>query len=45
MWDRQTEKQKKAKGTKRAKCYYLVKLAKGCVLGQRQKGNNWGCQE
>ena len=33
MWDRQTEKQKKTKGTKRARCYYLIKLPKGCVLG------------
>ena len=29
MWDRQTEKQKKTKGTKKAKCYYyLMKLAR-----------------
>ena len=28
-WDRQTEKQKETKGTKRAKCYYyLVRLAR-----------------
>ena len=46
MWHRQTEKQKKSKGTKRTKCYYyLIKLAKRCVLGQRHKGNNWGCQK
>ena len=34
MWDRQTEKQKKTEETKRAKCYYyLIKLAKVCVIG------------
>ena len=33
MWDGQTEKQKKTKGTKRAKCYYLMKLARVVIHG------------
>ena len=33
MCETDKQKQKKTKGTKGAKCYYLTKLAKVCVLG------------